>query len=120
MGCDLLGFARTGAATATVLGPEEEQIYTTSFRPPARRYDFTGGAFIEQIRLMSFSYKFGDAQFLLYVVEGRDGDMSYPVVMNNFILSSKGSLKAVHGLIEAVTRWGMALHEEVLVFDQGM
>ncbi len=120
MGCDLLAFARSGAATATVLGPEDQQLYTKSFMPPARRHENTGGAIIERIKLMAFMYKFGDAQFLLYVVEGRDGVMSYPMVTNNYILSSKGNTKSVHMLLEGATRWALALHNEVLVFDQGM
>jgi transitional endoplasmic reticulum ATPase len=123
MTCDLLGFARAGYASVTPYGPPGEMLFERVFVPPPRRYTSERGTFAEQIKFAAFEYKFGDQVYLLYVVDCRDGVMAYPAVKGYFLLSDKVEGQSggedIDRMIEAATKWALALHDEVWVFDQG-
>jgi hypothetical protein len=96
-----------------------------------RRYnDENGGKFGERVVFGSFDYKFQGSEFLLYIVEGHDGN--YGKTRMNYILVAPGeegkamseikkqdAQKKTDELLAAGSKWMQELHEEVLVFDQG-
>ncbi len=123
-GCDLIGFANSGAAKA-VLSPESESILERIFSPPARRYGGDDeGQFAQVVQFAAYDYEFKEKTFLIYVAYCHDGYISYRM---NFILGEPGSKKAdsepdsdADELVEAATMWGIESHDEVWVFDRGM
>lgn len=111
--------------TYTQHGDASDAVKERIFRPPQRRYnDETGGAFVERVVFASYDYIYKGSKYLLYVVVGNEGP--YSTVTYNYILAepSKATSKVtaqaqVDQLIKAATTWGLELHNEVLVFDQG-
>lgn len=119
----LIAYASAGFATATplddvvrnpVYGPG---VSWRGYSPPGRRLDGRPGVMFESVIFGKFAYKWNDEDFILYIADGRDGDSSWPVVTNHYILGS--STHKIDELIKEATQWGYELHNEVLVFDQG-
>jgi transitional endoplasmic reticulum ATPase len=129
--CDLIAFADSRGDTNYQLRNPSESLLERNFMPPARRYnDDTGGAFSERISFGCYDYVFQGNPFLVYVVEGRDGLQVW--TRNNFILVAPSNenndmsaeeianaQRNTDQLLEASTKWGQELHDEVLVFDMG-
>lgn len=87
------------------------------FFPPARRLDGGNGALGEQPIFAKYLYRWSRHEFIVYVVDGRDGTSAYPQVRNFYILSSEP--RVADRLIMEVGKWSDDLHEEIFVFDQG-
>ena len=120
--CNLLSYAAAGYATATPLD-DNKSPYTSSLKwrqyvPPARRIDHQPGAIVDQVLFGKYMYAWKDYEFVLYVVNGRDGFASYPQIINNYILSSTEK-HVVDELLMEASRWSIELHNEVWVFDSG-
>jgi transitional endoplasmic reticulum ATPase len=120
--CNLLAFANAGNATYTPLdgGADADlpsDITWTIYVPPARRIDGAQGGVLNRLVFGKFLYKWQGTEFVVYLVDGRDGESYYPQIVNNYILTSD-PLKA-EALVLAAGSWGNELHEEVWVFDQG-
>lgn len=142
--CDLLGFAAAGHAeysfvaddvaagdvaeksinpttssssSTTPLGTADSPHMWTSYLPAARRLDGGAGALASRLIFGKLLYRWQGSEFVVYVVEGRDGAMGYPMVLN-YILSADANHASA--LLAAVGRWVLDLHDEVWVFDQGM
>jgi len=106
-------------------GDTSDSVKERIFQPPQRRYnDETGGAFLDKVIFASYDYTFKGNKFLLYVVKGNDGPFN--TITYNYILTDKHRVTSkvtpqAHAdeLIKAATTWGLELHNEVLVFDQG-
>lgn len=118
---DLLGFASAGFASFTTLddaGPGlPSSLIWTGYIPPARRLDGNPGGLSRGVQYGKFLYKWGDAEFILYVVDGRDGTSAYPAVRNNYLLTS--DLHKADALLVAAGKWGNELHDEIWVYDAG-
>jgi hypothetical protein len=120
---NLIGFAQAGFATATPLDDDaNDPIYSAAYKwrvylPPARRLAGGSGAMLDRVLFGKFMFKWKDLEFLLYIANGRDGSSSYPEITNHYILSSE--THKVDELIREATTWGVELHDEVWVFDQG-
>ena len=71
----------------------------------------------ENLTFGKFMYKWKDQDAVLYIAEGRDGSGYYPMIKNHYILTSNAH--KVDELIRDATQWGLTLHNEVWVFDQG-
>jgi len=120
---DLLGFAQvTDEITCLPHGNPEDSIKERIFRAPIRRYnDEEGGTFVDVIHFGCYDYVFKGHQFLLYVAKGNDGpfaSISYSYILAEDLTKSAAQVK-VDDLIKTATKWGLELHNEVLVFDQG-
>ncbi|KAF2691828.1 ATP-dependent Zn protease-like protein [Lentithecium fluviatile CBS 122367] len=119
----LLAFAAAGFAEATpVEDAVKDPVYSTAlkwrqFIPPARRLDRSPGFMVESVIFAKYIYKWKDQEVLLYVASGRDGNALSPHLTNHYILTHD-SHKADE-LIKEATLWGVELHNEVWVFDQG-
>lgn len=122
--CPLISFANAGFASYTQRGNEDQSLLTRQFQPPARRYGDDSGSFASKIIFAAFDYEFQGNQFLVYIVDGRDGTGPYPQELNNYILKKRtgdvsGVVARTDELIESATKWALELHNQVLVFDQG-
>ena len=120
--CNLLNYAAAGYAKATPL-EDPKSPFTSSLKwrqyiPPARRIDQQPGIIAEQVLFGKYMYAWKEHEFVLYVVNGRDGTQYYPQIVNNYILSS-AEKHVLDGLIMEASRWSIELHNEVWVFDGG-
>ena len=73
------------------------------------------------IQFACYDYAYKGNQFLVYVARGNDGPFastSYNYILTEDLSKSAAQVK-VDDLIKTVTKWGLELHNEVLVFDQG-
>ncbi|KXX76202.1 putative ATPase YjoB [Madurella mycetomatis] len=120
-GVDLLSYASAGHASFTPVSDPEGAPSSLTWKvyvPPARRIDGSPGGLVQEVQFAKFLYKWRDNEFILYVVDGRDGTGYYPNVHNNYILTTD-TAKA-DALIVAAGQWSNELHEEVWVWDGGM
>lgn len=122
--CDLLGFAASDQAKATLNPEVSETIIEHGFVPPARRHGGEEGAYIKDVRFAAYDYEYQGTTYLLYVFHASEG--IYQMFRAQFILSPPGSKKAdgeadegAVALITAATKWGQESHEEAWVFDRG-
>jgi transitional endoplasmic reticulum ATPase len=119
---DLLGYARrTGSASYTpIVDPSADlpaSLQWHQYIPPARRLDGALGGLGERVLFGKYLYKWKNDDFIVYLVDGRDGTAAYPMLLNYYILTTSKT-KAQQLMLE-VGRWGSDLHEEVWVFDGG-
>ncbi|KAF2453847.1 P-loop containing nucleoside triphosphate hydrolase protein [Lineolata rhizophorae] len=132
--CNLLLYASAGFARMTPLpdgnggGPGKAgdavhgAVSWKRWIPPARRLGGGQGVMAETVKLGKWVYAWKGIEVLLYVVDGRDGTMSYPQVVNQYIVNGDNSAEGrrkVDDLIKEATEWGVRLHNEVWVYDQG-
>lgn len=120
---DLLRFAGAGHAVVTSINAESalpSSLQWTFYIPPARRSDEGEGSrgYIgESVIFGKHLYEWNGDEFLVYVVDGRDGAEAYPEVMNYYILGPYRH--KIDALLLAAGTWGSDLHNEILVFDGG-
>jgi transitional endoplasmic reticulum ATPase len=120
---NLIAFASAGHATATPLEDAvHDPVYGVALKwrlylPPARRLGSGDGAMAEDIIFGKFLYQWKGHEFIVYIADGRDGSMPYPTIANHYILSHDSH--KVDELVKEATKWGVQLHNEVWVFDQG-
>ncbi|KAK7949531.1 hypothetical protein PG988_016170 [Apiospora saccharicola] len=124
--CELLAYAGAGLASCEPIEEDASGLknrYLPSslqwdiYIPPPRRLDGALGGLGEQVLFAKYLYKWRGHEFLVYLVDGRDGTAGYPTVRNYYILTANKS-QAQQLLLEA-GRWGADLHDEIWVFDQG-
>lgn len=125
-GVNLLAYATaTGNASFEQVSHDDENRGLPSgltwklYFPPARRIDGSPGGIAEDLIFGKFLYKYKGADFILYVVDGRDGSTSYPQVRNYYLLSTDREVHKAEELVLAAGQWGNELHEEVWVWDGG-
>jgi transitional endoplasmic reticulum ATPase len=53
---------------------------------------------------------------IMYVVSGRDGEMAFPMVINQYVI---GKEAAINELIMSAGHFTSTLHDEIWVFDRG-
>ncbi|KAM7187285.1 P-loop containing nucleoside triphosphate hydrolase protein [Naviculisporaceae sp. PSN 640] len=122
---NLIGFAAAGHATYTRIADDDagsggkvpDNLSWLGYVPPARRLDGSPGFLAESVQFAKYLYKWKDSEFVLYVVDGRDGVSAYPSVRNNYLLTT--DVHKANNLILEAGKWGNELHEEIWVFDNG-
>ncbi|KAI8627331.1 P-loop containing nucleoside triphosphate hydrolase protein [Xylariaceae sp. FL1651] len=122
-GLSLLSYAQAGHASCKAI--EEKPGYTgvfapmswTMYAPPRRRIDGNPGALIEKLNFGKFEYNWQGHDFIMYVVDGRDGSSPYGITTNHYILAAER--QHADALLVAAGSWANELHGEVWVFDQG-
>ncbi|OCK82529.1 P-loop containing nucleoside triphosphate hydrolase protein [Lepidopterella palustris CBS 459.81] len=119
--CNLLAFAGSGHALAAPIQDTTDPVYAPirwrQYIPPARRLDHGAGALADIVMFGKYIYNWNSHEFIVYIVNGRDGSSAYPSVVNNYILT-KETISADQ-LIIAASKYGSELHNEVWVFDGG-
>ncbi|RVX75659.1 hypothetical protein B0A52_00015 [Exophiala mesophila] len=119
---NLQGYSAAGFASTQANEPNSKAriwpdgLKWTIFMPPFRRLDGGSGSLGELELFQSFIYKWNNFEFLVYLVDGRDGAGSFPTIRNQYIL---GDTAAVRSLIRTVGQWQSQLHEEIWVFNRG-
>jgi len=118
--CDLLRFAGAGHAIATPVADDSSipsSLQWTYYIPPARRAEGAQGYVGDAVIFGKFIYKWKGDEFIVYIVDGRDGSEAWPRVVNYYILATERY--KVDELLLAAGLWGSDLHNEILVFDGG-
>jgi transitional endoplasmic reticulum ATPase len=136
---DLLGFAAANPSIVSITpvnqdADSQEEPDTSSFKsspktpqkfpaslkwtlyaPPASRVSGPTGQLVQQILYDSFLYRYKSFEFLVYLVDGRDG--AFGQTKNYYVLSDE--LGPVYSMIKEVGEWTTTLHEEIWVFSDG-
>ncbi|RGP65179.1 ATP-dependent zn protease [Fusarium longipes] len=118
--CNLLAFAAAGHATFDAIhdkGDVPSSLGLTIYLPPSRRMDGNKGQLGEEVVFGKFLYRWKSEEFVIYLVDGRDGDESYPQLKNYYILTA--NVYKAEQLVIATGSWASDLHDEVWVYDQG-
>ncbi|RMD41777.1 hypothetical protein DV735_g3347, partial [Chaetothyriales sp. CBS 134920] len=89
------------------------------YSPPAKRLDGGGGKLSRKVFFESYRYRWSGHDFLVYYIDGRDGDESFPETQNQYIVSTAEEIPAVHELVLTVGKWMTELHDAVWVFERG-
>jgi transitional endoplasmic reticulum ATPase len=122
MDSNLLAYAAAGHASYEMIGELGEALPTTvswkQYIPPARRLAGGPGMLLDRMIFGKLLYKWKDHEFIVYIIDGRDGTQYYPMVMNNYILTT--SKPTVEAMLMEIGQWGDDLHDEVWVFESGM
>ncbi|KAI0455470.1 P-loop containing nucleoside triphosphate hydrolase protein [Xylaria acuta] len=121
---NLLSYAAAGHARCRAIaeGPGGgsgtfSPVAWTVYVPPARRIDGDPGALAQKLNFGKFEYRWRGRDFLVYVVDGRDGTEAYAATTNHYVLSAER--EHAEALLLAAGGWANELHGEVWVFDQG-
>jgi transitional endoplasmic reticulum ATPase len=118
--CNLLAYAAAGHAVAIPEdqnGTKDGPLAWLSYVPPSSRLNGGSGAIASTVLFGKYKYTWGDYEYILYLVDGRDGSGGYPVVRNNYLISS--TTNSARAVILAAGDYSTALHGEIWVFDQG-
>ncbi|RFN43338.1 putative atpase yjob [Fusarium flagelliforme] len=118
--CNLLAFAGAGHATFHPIhdkGDVPSSLGVTVYLPPARRMNGNKGQLGEAVIFGKFLYQWEGEEFVVYLVDGRDGSEAYPQVKNYYILTA--NIHKAEELVLATGSWATDLHDEVWVYDQG-
>jgi len=115
--CNLISYASSGNAGLASIDNEKDRLRWNAYIPPSTRLDNGDGAIAETVKFGKFLLDWEGKEFVVLVVEGRDGTMAYPNAVNQYILSS--STESTDRLLLAAGKWSNDLHGEIWVFDGG-
>ena len=114
--CNLLSYAARGHAVALPLDNADEMAATLvtwrQYVAPARRLEGESGSLADLVLFGKYAYRWREHEFILYLVEGRDGTTYGGRVRNNYIV---GEERAVNQLIMEVGMFSTSLHDEIWV-----
>ncbi|KAI2466355.1 P-loop containing nucleoside triphosphate hydrolase protein [Annulohypoxylon bovei var. microspora] len=118
---NLFAYASAGHASFSVIEDDASSLPSVvswkMYLPSARRMDGDTGALVDHIVFGKFLYKWNNAEFIVYRIDGRDGSSSYPSVINYYILTTE--THKANALCVAAGKWSSELHGEIWVFDGG-
>lgn len=127
---DLLAFAKRRLDVECRLREPDLSHIDRQYIPPARRYnDDNDGTWSQRVQFGCYDYTFQDNNFLIYIVEGRDGQI---IRRNTYLLivppesaktsseQKKAAQDQCDALIAAATKLLVELVDEVLMFDNGL
>ncbi|PWN87258.1 P-loop containing nucleoside triphosphate hydrolase protein [Acaromyces ingoldii] len=114
--CNLLDYATgTGKASFWPLEQGKSDLLLTEYTPPPHRTE--DGSIQDTALFAKYGYRWDGCDFLLYLLEGRDGSASYPQLRFAYLLTPQR--EKAEALVYAAGRWTSELHDEVWVFDSG-
>ena len=126
---DLLAYAAAGHAEAVLQEDDQSALGLMhswhQYIPAVRRIDNNPGHLNEQLLFGKFLYSWKPAggqeagEFILYIVNGRDGTSAYPTVANYYILSEPSKKYILEELLISCGLWQQELRGEIWLFDQG-
>jgi transitional endoplasmic reticulum ATPase len=114
--CDVMAFAASGRAAVAPIDKENDRLYLRDFAPPARRLNGTG-RLVDSVKFGKFLIDWEGKEYVVYIAEGRDGQEAYPIIRNQYVLSS--SIQATEKLLLEAGIFTNSVDGAVLVFDQG-
>ena len=114
--CNIIAYASAGNAGLAPIDKEKERLSWRQYLPPASRLSGKGHL-ADDIKFGKYLLDWKNKEFVVYVVDGRDGNYPFGVQQNQYVLSS--SVQATNELLLEAGQYGNLLHDEVWVFDQG-
>lgn len=124
--CNLLSFASAGQAQAVLDPGDNQNLILRTFVPPARRLNGDAGALASAIKFAKFNYRWKGHDFILYIVDGDRDNAAFGAGVVNYILRKREGEpdqqpqdSVSDGLVAAASKYGLDLHQEILVYDQG-
>lgn len=114
--CNILAFAAAGHAGIAPIDNARDRLAWRDYLSPANRLNGRG-VLADSVKFGKYLLDWKNKEFVVYIVEGRDGGGAYPTVHNQYILSS--SVEVTNTLLIDAGQWTNTLHGEVWVFDQG-
>ena len=112
-----------------------EPLQKLSYLPPGRRVDGPTpsiGRFISQVLFGKYAYRWLGREWILYVVDSKQGSDAYPVMRTQFLVDVGKAVKpedAGHGseppqyaaaaVVSAAAQYILTLRNEIWVFDGG-
>ncbi len=115
--CDLLGYAAAGHALSTAIGSGVYRHEWVTYDPPDRKIDGGVGSLQRSVLCGKYLLGWHGMDYIMYLIDGRDGTEPYPQVTMQYILSE--TVDSSEELLMAAGSWTNELHEEIWVFDQG-
>ena len=115
--CNLINYASSGNAGLASIDNEKDRLRWNAYIPPSTRLDNGEGAIAETVKFGKFLLDWEGKEFVVLVVDGRDGTQAYPKEVNQYVLSA--STDATNRLLLAAGKWSNDLHGEVWVYDGG-
>ncbi|KAI1631101.1 ATPase [Biscogniauxia mediterranea] len=120
---NLLAYASAGFASFEPFEDEggalPASLSWATYLPPARRIDGSMGVLGEKLNFGKFAYRWQGEEFLLYVVDVRDGTAYYSAAVHYYLLAPPLKKGRIGALLLEAGRWATELHGEIFVFDQG-
>jgi hypothetical protein len=114
--CNLLAYAAAGKAGIAPIDNAKDRLSWRIYVPPASRLN-GNGMVADNVKFGKYLVDWHNKEFVLYLVDGRDGGQAYPDVLNQYLLSS--SVEATNNLLIEAGGWSNTLHNEIWVFDGG-
>ncbi|KAK5109065.1 hypothetical protein LTR62_007521 [Meristemomyces frigidus] len=114
---NLLSYSAAGHASVAPIDDPKDRLTWKQFLPARSRLSGQRGALYEEVKLGKYLLDWRSKEFVVYIVDGRDGSGPWPEQINQYILSS--SVEATNNLLFQVGVWANELHDEIYVFDQG-
>lgn len=117
---NLLAYAGAGHAKATPIEDDEDKEFATlewhRYVPPAKRIGGGQGYVAVSLKFGKFEYKWNGHDYIIYLVDGRDGTMPYSV-QNYYILSTQKWM--AEALITKVGFHASQPRDQIWVYDGG-
>lgn len=121
--CDLLGFAKSGAATAKLQTDRRDYQAFRKYYTSGKRID-DKAALIDKVKWGCFDYQWNEHRFTIYKHEYYE---RYQGTVTNFYICypaspeeiSTGKCEAIDALLWDCGKWSQLLHDEIYVFDGG-
>ncbi|EME48898.1 hypothetical protein DOTSEDRAFT_67831 [Dothistroma septosporum NZE10] len=114
--CDILAYASAGHAGIAPIDTEKEHLSWRQYLAPSSRLSGRG-VLVDDVKYGKYLLDWKNKEFVIYVIDGRDGNYPFGVQRNQYVLSS--SVQATNELLLEAGQYGNLLHDEVWVFDQG-
>ena len=115
--CNLLCWSAAGNASLTPIDKEKDQLRWQRYIPPGTRLGGSEGILGDVVLFGKFLLEWQGKEYVVYIVNGRDGMEPYPQLQMQYILS--GSIENTNQLLIKAGVWTNELHDEIWVFDQG-
>lgn len=121
--CDLLGYAKSGAATATLQTDRRDYEAFREYATSGKRID-DKAALLDKVKWGCFDYAWSETHYKIYMHEY--WERFHGTVTNFFICYpgsadeiKSGKCEAIDKLLWACGKWTRVLHDEIYVFDGG-
>lgn len=114
--CNILAYAAAGHAGIAPIDNARDRLSWRSYYPPGNRLNGRG-ALADSVKFGKYLLDWKNKEFVIYIIEGRDGSSPYGITSNQYILSS--AVDATNTLLVDAGQWTNTLHDEVWVFDGG-
>lgn len=126
--CDLIKYAHSGHALASLNEDVHPTLRSWAFEPTARQPSdgSPAGKLVQAVLFGRYDYVWQDHKFQVFVIDGQNNPMS-PCDRRYYVLSQPATgrakdqtgSEATEALVLAASLWSEQSHEEVWVYDQG-